>query len=150
MSGSAPPTTIEEVRVEEPRTCGEGMAANAVLPAMLAALTATMADVLDVHTTALDLTDPNAKAEHDAYTRFVTEYRDITAKLEATAEQMAGSRDMPMAAHHERAMRAPEPIAAFEQLVAAKQNLLTLLQQQAEEDQQMLMQMRAVAGGDQD
>lgn len=127
-------------------TCGQGLAANAELPAHLGALTVAMANVLEVHTGALDTTDPNAKAEGDAYTRLVAAFRDLAAKLEAAAEQMAGSQDMPMGAHDERGMTAPEPLEAFENLIAAKQKLLALLEQQTEQDRQMLVQMRAVAG----
>jgi hypothetical protein len=132
--------------MEEPLTCGEGLAANAVLPAQLGGVTVTVAKVLNVHTRALDPSDPNARAEYDAYTRLVAEFRDIAAKLEATAEQMAGSRDMPMVPHDDSAMTGPEPLAAFEELVAAKQKLLGLLQEQTEQDRRMLAQMRAASG----
>src|ERR671935_3226006 len=49
-------------------TCGKGLAANAALPAKLAELVAARAEVLERHTQALDLTDPNARHELDAYT----------------------------------------------------------------------------------
>jgi hypothetical protein len=147
MSTAGCPLTNEEVGVEEPQTCGQGLAENAVLPALLAAVIVTMAEVLEVHTRALESADPNAKAEHDVYTRLVAENRDIAARLEGTAEQMAGSRDLPMAAHDEKAMTAPEALEAFEAFATTKQKLLALLQQQADQDQQMRDQMRAAVGG---
>ena len=46
--------------MDEPRTCGEGLAQRSVLPVRVSALTAAMAEVLETHQQALDLTDDNA------------------------------------------------------------------------------------------
>jgi hypothetical protein len=130
----------------EPTTCGQGLAANAVIPAHMSALALAMADVLEVHTSALDTTDPHAKVEHDIYAGLVAELRDIAAQLEVVADEMSRSRDMPVAAHDERAMTDAEPLEAFEELIAAKGKLHALLQQQSEHDHQMLVQMRGASG----
>jgi hypothetical protein len=53
--------------MDEPRTCGEGLAERSAFPARVSALTAAMADVLETHQQTLDLTDDNARAEHTAY-----------------------------------------------------------------------------------
>jgi len=41
--------------VAEHETCGKGLAAHSSLPAKLGDLTDAVADVLEIHTTALDL-----------------------------------------------------------------------------------------------
>jgi hypothetical protein len=134
------------VLVEQPQTCGKGLAENAVLPARLGALTSALADVLEAHVKALDLDDEHARAEHDAYTKLVDEHRDIAARLRAVAERMAGYRDLPMGVHDERAITGAEPVAAFEAFVAMKQELRDLLDDQDIRDRQLLGQMREAAG----
>ena len=130
--------------MQEEQTCGEGLAENSVLPAHLGVLTAAMAEVLEVHRKALDLTDPNAKAEDDAYAKLVDKHREIAATLQAAADRMAGYRDLPMGRHDEQAMTTVEFLDAFGNFVKAKQELLILLQKQVELDQTMLVQMRGV------
>jgi hypothetical protein len=133
--------------VEQPPTCGKGLAENAALPARLGGVTAAMADVLEVHLKALDLEDESSRLEHDAYTKLVDEHREAAAKLRAIADHMTGYRDLSMGAHDMSAMAGPEPLAAFDAFVARKQELLDLLQEQAGQDQQMLAQMRGASGG---
>ncbi len=129
---------------EEP-TCGKGVAENTVLPARLAAVAAAMAEVLEVHRKALDMQDPETKPEADAYTNLALELGEIAAKLQSTATEMTGYRDLPMGRHDEQALSGPEPRTAFETFVKAKADLLMLLEQQAEQDRQMLDEMRSPA-----
>jgi hypothetical protein len=126
---------------QEPQTCGTGLAQNSVIPEKLGEVAAGMADVLEAHTHALDLTDGNAKTELDAYTNLVGEWRAIAAALQTTAEHMTGYRDLPIARHNAHAMAGPAVRDAFRRLVSAKQELLTLLRQQVEEGQRMLGEM---------
>ena len=86
--------------MDESRTCGKGLAERSALPARLSALTAAMADVLEKHQQTLDLTDDNARAEHTAYQQLASDYRNLASQLRATADRMAGYRDLPMARHH--------------------------------------------------
>jgi hypothetical protein len=137
---------VEEVRVEDQQTCGKGLAENAVLPEKLGAVAAAMADVLENHIQALDLTDPNATAEHDAYTKLVDAHRKIAAELRATADQMAGYGDLPMGGHDEQVMTSPDVLRTFEAFVNAKQVLHALLERHAGEDQEMLAQMQRAIG----
>jgi hypothetical protein len=132
--------------VEDQQTCGTGLAENAVFPEKLGALAAAMADVLENHMQALDLTDPDAKAEHDAYAKLVHAHRRISAELRATADQMAGYRDLPMGRHGEQVMTSPDVLHTFDAFVKAKQELQTLLERQAARDQEMLAQMRRAIG----
>jgi hypothetical protein len=123
---------------DEPRTCGKGLAERSALPARLSALTAAMADVLDMHQQALDLTDANARAEHLAYLQLASDYRGLASRLRATADRMLGYRDLPMARHLTERMLAPENRDALANLVQCERDLAALLRKTAEEDEAML------------
>jgi len=113
---------------DDHQTCGKGIAANAVLPAKLAELTAAQAEVLERHTKALDPNDPAAQPELDAYTALVRAHRRISTELTGLAEQMAGHRDLPMARHDMAVMADPRGQAeAFQRLVAIERELVELL-----------------------
>jgi hypothetical protein len=133
--------------MEDRQTCGKGLAENAVLPEKLGAVAAAMADVLENHMQALDLTDPNAKAEHDAYAKLLDAHRRVAAELRATADEMAGHRDLPMGRHDEQVMTSPDVLHTFEEFVKAKQELQALLERKAAQDHEMLAQMRRAIGG---
>ena len=124
------------------RTCGKGLAENAALPAALGAVIRAMAEVLELHTRALDLKDPNAAKEREAYAKLVNEQRAVAAELQATANRMTGYRDLPMASHDMTAMSDARSEAAFENFVTAKKELLALLQKTKEQDEKMLATMR--------
>ena len=123
------------------RTCGQGLAEHAALPAKLGELTAAVADILEHHMEALDLTDENSKREHDAYRDLARKHRSVANQLQETAMQMAGYRDLPMGRHDMKAMASPEVIEAFEKFVRIEQELLALLQARLEQDRQMLVEM---------
>jgi hypothetical protein len=110
-------------------TCGEGLAANAVLPAKLAELVAAQAEVLERHTRALDLTDAAAQKELDAYTKLERAHRDVAGELADLAEEMASYRELPMARHDMTVMSDPKgQMEAFRRFVAVERELLALLQ----------------------
>ncbi len=88
-------------------TCGMGLAAHAPLPTKLGELTAAVADTLATHMQALDRSDGLAQQEYAAYEQLVQAHRQIAALLLATAEQMAGCRDLPMGRHDLQAMASP-------------------------------------------
>jgi hypothetical protein len=123
-------------------TCGKGLAENSVLPAKLGKLLAAMAENLEVHTKALDLTDQNSRAEYDAYEELIKELRQISAQLEETANQMAGYRDLPMGRHDEQAMTRLIVHTTFQMFVKQKQELLSLLEETKERDTELLEMMR--------
>ena len=122
-------------------TCGKGLAANAVLPEHLGNLMRAMADVLEAHLATLDLDDQNARQEYAAYESLVQEQRQIAALLAATAQEMAGYRDLPMGRHDMQALA--QQLEPFKQFVQQKRNLLSLLQEMDREDQAMLEEMHA-------
>jgi hypothetical protein len=129
--------------VSEEPTCGEGLAANAALPAKLAEVIASVASVLELHTKALDLGDENAREEYDAYVKLVERHRRTAAELRALGEQMVSYRDLPMARHNVEAMSTPEAADAFEQLVNVEHELWSLLHERAEQHRPLLRELRS-------
>jgi hypothetical protein len=133
----------DEMAVDRP-TCGKGLAETAALPAKLAELVDSVAEVLEIHMEALDLSDAKSRQERDAYRELVGDQRKIAADLQATARRMAGDRDLPMGRHDESAMAGPKPVEAFERFVTIERELVTLLQKRLERDHAML---RSMGGG---
>jgi len=128
--------------MEDQPTCGKGLAASAALPEKLGRVIGCMAEMLEAHMKALDLEDPNARLERDAYEKLAGQQKEIADRLQANANAMAGYHDLPMGKHDEEAMAGPQAMQAFAALVKAKQELLRLLEQSAEEDEAMLAEMR--------
>jgi hypothetical protein len=127
--------------MEEPSTCGQGLASRSILPGKLGELLAALARILEAHMRALDPAEADARKELDAYAALVTAHRDVADRLSGIAVQMADYRNLPMAAHEEAAMSDAVAHKAFENFVRAEQELATLLQQHLQEDQTMLQQM---------
>ena len=125
---------------EQP-TCGQGLAAHSALPPKLGELTAAVAEVLEIHTTALDLEDENARRERDAYLKLVAEHRQTAAGLRAIGEEMAAYRDLPMARHDPSVMSSSTVADALEKLVAVEEDLLALLRERLGQDREMLGEM---------
>jgi hypothetical protein len=124
--------------VEVP-TCGKGLAANADLPAQLSRLLIARAEILERHMRALDLTDADAKQEHEAYTSLVHAHRAIGRELDGLARQMAGYHDLPMGRHDMAVMADPHGQAeAFRQFVDTERDLLELLKTRVAEAEKML------------
>lgn len=127
--------------MDEQQTCGKGLAENSALPAKLGELISAMAENLEAHRKALDLTDQNSRAEYEAYEKLLKELRQIAAQLSVTASEMAGYHDLPMGRHDEQAMTHPRVREAFENFVRHKQELLELLEQTEERDHKLLRAM---------
>ncbi len=105
------------------RTCGQGLAETSALQAKLGALVASVANILELHMTALDLSDENSQRELTAYRRLAPQHRAIASQLESTAAQMAGYRDLPMGRHDMSKMSDPKMRDAFTKFVAAEEEL---------------------------
>jgi hypothetical protein len=112
-----------------------------MLPAKLAELTAALAENLEVHMKALDRTDENAEREYRVYLKLVQDHREIAALLEATAEEMAASRAMPMGRHDAKAMSSLAVVEAFERFVEVERELVGLLQARVRQDAKVLAEM---------
>lgn len=127
--------------MEDQPTCGEGLAANAVLPRKLGELTDAVAQILELHMEALDLADEASRAEHVAYEQLARAHRRIAVALTRLSERMAGCRDLPMGRHDVAALSGPEPTEAFKKFVRLEQELDALLRKRLEEDWEMLREM---------
>ena len=124
--------------MSDPATCGQGLAEHSSLPAKLGELTDAVAENLEIHMTALDLSDEHARQEHEAYVKVATAHRQIAAQLRAVAEAMAGYRDLPMGAHDMEVMSSPDVLGAYHHLIKVEQELATLLAQRAEDHRSLL------------
>ena len=130
---------MERKELGDRPTCGEGLAANAVLPAKLAELMAVQAEVLERHTRALDPTDAAAQKELDAYTRLVRAHRDLASELADLAEEMASYRELPMGRHDMTVMTDPKgQMEPFRRFVAVEREFLGLLQAKLEAEEELL------------
>jgi hypothetical protein len=133
---------------DQPATCGQGLARNAVVPTLLAEVAARLAANLEVHATALDLDDPASAREQAVYQEVAESLRDGAADLEAAGATMLGARDLPMGRHDMAVMTSPPVLDAFARYVAAAGELRTLLEARADADAAMLSQIRAAVGND--
>lgn len=126
----------------EPQTCGEGLAEHSAIPRLLAELVDALADNLERHMPALDLTDDGGRAEHAAYERLASRHRQIAADLQAAADDMAGQRELPMGPHDMDVIAAPAVAEAFARFVAAKRALAAHLERELAADERMLRELR--------
>jgi uncharacterized membrane protein YhiD involved in acid resistance len=124
--------------MDEPWTCGQGLASRAVVAAKMSELLAASARIFQTHQRALDPADAAAKQEIDAYAVLVTAHRDVAERLSKIADQMSSYRTLPMADHDEAAMTDNVSQEAFEAFVRLEQELTTLLQRFLQEDREML------------
>ena len=129
--------------MDTPQTCGRGLAEQSALPLKLAELMDSVRGSLELHTKALDLSDPASKKELEAYRQLANAHSDVAAKLHALGTEMAGYRDMPMGRHDMSAMMTPAAGDAFERFVILERELATLLETRLESDDAMLAEMRA-------
>jgi len=127
--------------MEDPSTCGEGLASRSQLPRQLGEFLAAQTRVLEAHVRALDVAETDARHELDAYAALVVAHRDVADRLTGIADRMAGYRDLPMAAHDEATMSDAVAHKAFERFAQVEHELATLPQQLSHEDQQMLQEM---------
>lgn len=133
--------------MDEQQTCGKGLAEHSALTASLGELVASTARVLEVHMTALDASDENAKREYEAYRELASSHRRIASELADTANRMAGYRTLPMGRHDMAAMTSPAPRHAFAAFVKQEETLLSLLRTRLERDHAMLQMMSAMSTG---
>ena len=132
---------IESMEHDEQPTCGQGLAANAILPAKLAQLMTAQADVLRRHTRALDLTDLNARTELDAYTKLERSQRAVADLLVGLANDLASYRGLPMGRHDMTVLTDPSPqgqMEAFREFIRVERELLALVQTKLEAEEKLL------------
>ncbi len=127
-------------------TCGKGLEEHSAVPRLMADMTDAMAEVLERHTKALDLTEPSSRREQEAYLGLVRDFREVSARLQDTAGRMARYRALPMGRHDMSAMMDPASVAAFQRYVQLEAEFLTLLQSRGETDRGMLATMESLRG----
>jgi hypothetical protein len=113
---------------EQPATCGQGLALNAVVPEKLATLMSAMAELLQNHTRSLDPGDANARLERDAYEHLVREQRAVASSLSALADAMRGYRELPAAPHDEGVLADQRSLDVFGAFIGAEEEMLVQLQ----------------------
>ena len=122
-------------------TCGKGLASHAQLPHLLGELTAAVAKVLELHRRSLDASDPDARAEDDAYRLIAEQHRACAERLRETATRMAESRDLPMGRHDLALLADAEAREAFAAFVRLEDQLAALLQSRLSADRAILAEM---------
>ena len=122
----------------EHATCGKGIAANATLPERLADVVSAVADNLEAHMTALDGSDPAARAEREAYASLLTRHRAVADELRAMSEEMADYRELPPAPHDPQVMRGATLREPFERLVETERELREHLDERIAREDEML------------
>ncbi len=132
--------------VEEEPTCGRGLAQNAVVPAGLAAVAAGLAQNLEIHTRALNLSDAATVREREVYERVAHSLRSAATDLQTAATEMASAVDLPMGAHDMAVITTPDVLDAFARYVAAEDDLRRTLDAQHVDNEQMLVAMRSEIG----
>ena len=116
---------------EQPATCGEGLAANAVVPEKIAALFSAMADLLQNHTRSLDVGNANARLENDAYEHLVTDQCAIASTLRALGAKMKGYRDLPPTPHDMRVLADQRSVDVFGAFIGAEEKSTSLCSRRA-------------------
>ena len=111
---------------DEQQTCGKGLAEHSTVVSTLGAFAAAMAENLEVHQDALDVTDEDSRKELQAYVKLTEEFRCIANHLATTAGHMAAYRHLPMGRHDQREMATPRVIEAFNTLVRVEEDLQRL------------------------
>ena len=124
--------------MSEQQTCGQGLAQNAALPANIADLFGAVAEILEVHLTALDPAHKPSRPEFDAYVGLATAHREIESRLRALALQMEAYRDLPMAEHDMDVMTSPKTAETFHRLIAQEEAVAALLKSRHDRYRQML------------
>ena len=124
--------------MDEPQTCGRGLAEHAAVPAKIAELISALVANLELHRHTLDLTDRNARLENNAYTLLATQFTSIANDLRETAQQMAGYGDLPAATHNPQKLAEPRILNHLATFVKIERELVSLLQRSIARDERML------------
>ena len=127
----------------QPSTCGEGLAANAIVPERLGKFIGAMAELLQNHMRALDGSDPNARLEFEAYDDLVGQQRTVAASLATLAAAMEGYRDLPAAPHDVHLLADQRSIDVFAAFITAEESLLGQLKDGVESHHAMLNAMKS-------
>ena len=131
--------------MDEPQTCGKGLAERSELPARIATFLEALASLLEQHQKSVLTDDPSGAKERDAYASLASRYQGVARDLQSTAKEMAGYRTLPMAPHDISVLISPENAGAFDRVVAAERAVAELLESMLPRDQQILESMKDAA-----
>jgi uncharacterized protein YndB with AHSA1/START domain len=126
---------------EERPTCGRGLAENSVLPARFSEIMASMAENLELHMQTLDLDDPNAKLEYDAYGKLIKEHKDLATRLMTAAHTMYSYYNLPLARHDEDKLSNPAIATAFKRFNNLEEELTSMLKKRMKKDKRILAEI---------
>jgi hypothetical protein len=129
---------------EQQQTCGRGLAAQAELPANLAALFIAMAENLDAHLPTLVMDDPHAQGERHVYVKLGGEMRRMAASLQGLARHLSEQATLPAAKHDMDKMLSADILGAFERYVGTERSVAQLLAARVQRDAAMLEDMKAI------
>lgn len=132
---------------EDEPTCGRGLAQASAVPAGLASVAAGLAENLEVHLRALDLSDTAAVQEQETYESIARSLHSAAVSLRTAAVEMHSAESLPVAAHDMAAMTTPEIVDAFGGYVTAADNLRQLLEAERSDNELMLAAIRTEVQG---
>jgi hypothetical protein len=128
----------------EQQSCGQGLAANAVILERVAKLLEATANALENHTRSLEPKAANSNQELKAYERLVREHRASAAQLSALAESMKSYRGLPVVEHDMSVLTDARSIDVLDSLVRAQQDVRVPLRERVAEHSEMLKASRRV------
>jgi uncharacterized protein YndB with AHSA1/START domain len=129
------------VVVDEPPTCGVGVAQHAAIVTAAGVIFEALAETLALHRQMLAGDDPATRREDEAYRELTERWRRIATHVQDAGQFMAAQRALPMAAHDEQAWGDAHR-RAFEKFVTAQSHLLALLRVAVPRDEQMVASMK--------
>jgi hypothetical protein len=124
--------TFATVAHAEDKTCGQMMAAKAVLPAKMAETMTAVANMFDAHAKfMLEGKTKEGKKEADAFKGVAKQHRDLAAGFKKTAESMNKLATLPAAPHDMAKMMADPGIgAAMQEMMRTHKEMVALLQKE--------------------
>lgn len=129
------------VVVDQPPTCGVGVAHHAAVPAAAAVMFEGLSETLSLHRRMLRGDDAATRREDEVYRDLAERWERITSQLREAAAVMAAQRDLPMAEHDESAW-GDDHVRAFATFVRGQAHLLSLLRVTVPSDEQTLKSMQ--------
>jgi hypothetical protein len=119
-------------------TCGQELAAGAVVPEQLGALFKHVAENLREHAAWVGTTTTDAKREHDAMLATAENYELISAKSEQAASAMRALEKLPAAQHDASKLDRQKLAAWMKKKVELQRKLASVLLAHAEQSQRVL------------
>jgi hypothetical protein len=134
-------SSVEEDRMEEQPTCGQGLATHALLPQLIAELMNATAENLITHLPMLVAGDADTQHERSVYEHLSTRHREAAAMLDGIATEMKEQQDMRMGQHDVDAMSHEGVTKALESMVRAEAQLVAQLELQLVDHRAMVDEM---------